>query len=81
LRTVQQVRQTTSLPPSCLLFWLWQAFCNVIFVRYLQLNELFLAKVINFSMAGRRARALAKVVLILPFSINEEARLAINEIR
>jgi hypothetical protein len=50
-------------------------------VRYLQLNELFLAKVINFSMAGRRARALAKVVLILPFSINEEARLAINEIR
>ena len=41
----------------------------------------FLARVIAFSMDGRSARALAKVVVIRPFSIREQDKLAIKEMR
>jgi hypothetical protein len=41
----------------------------------------FLARVIAFSIEGRNARALAKVVFIRPLSISEQDKLATNDIR
>jgi hypothetical protein len=40
----------------------------------------FFARVIAFSIEGRNARALARVVLIRPLSMSEQDKLAIKEI-
>jgi hypothetical protein len=48
--------------------------------QHLLKHELSLPSVIAFSIAGRNARALARVVFIRPFSISEQDKFATKEV-